>query len=354
MERSSKVLFVCYFLSLSLSRTQAALEKTVACPRYFLCDTGGRGLGDQLENYVFCSYCAKLLNATLVVNGFHEAPKKHHGSGMEYRDVALLLGIDFTLNKSTVEQHLDAVELSFPQVHSLHEEIVNGSRKSACNLLYTSHMKSCPGIRDRWCDFLPSYDSLKSTLWKLRRNHARQKCFDRGLGFKASSTVNIVWHVRAGDICLHCDDPQYYTSLYARLMTASPELLASHQLVFESQGTIDFLRNHDTFKHATFNSSPSVVESVCRFLTSDILITSGSSLPAFVAAFAPPWSPIVLEERRKEASVGDKMAHHFFNEDEAVLLEDGRPLLTDSEFSTVLESILGEKLWQREGRRPPS
>jgi hypothetical protein len=285
----------------------------------------------------------------MVVNGFHEAPKQHHGTAGEYRDVALLLGIDFTLNKSSIE-HLDAVALSFRQVHSLHEEIVNGSRKSACNVLYTSGLYSCPGVRDGWCDFLPSYDSLKSTLWKLRRNHARQKCFERGLGFKASSTVNIVWHVRAGDICLHCD-PQYYTSLYARLMTAAPELLAANQLAFESQGTIDFLRNHDTFRSAMFFSKSSVVESVCRFLTSDILITSGSSLPAFVAAFAPPWSPIVLEERRKEASVGSKMAHHFFNEDEAVLLEDGQPLLTDSEFSAVLDSVLSEERWQRGGQR---
>jgi hypothetical protein len=340
---SARFFLIISLSSLAICTQQLALS---ACPTYFLCNTGGAGLGDQLEHYVYCSYCAKLLNATIVLNGFTGGPIHHQGT-REYQIAASLLGIDFSVSKSIVE-HLDSVKLNFSQVLSLHHEIVNGSHKSACNILYLSDIYSCPGVEFGWCDFLPSYESLKSVIWKLRHNNAKQKCLDRGLGFKISSTINIVWHVRVGDICLRCDDPNYFISLYSTLMNASP-LFSSHQLVFESQGAVVSLEKHEIFKRSIFYSNSSLVETICRFLTADVVITSGSSLLPFVAAFAPPWSPIILEERRKEASVGREIPHHFFNADEAILLEDGRPLLPDDEFSAVLESILREKLWQRNG-----
>jgi hypothetical protein len=280
----------------------------VGCPIYFLCNTGHEGFGDQLEHYVYCSYCAKLLNATVVLDGFHGGPSHHHGTG-EYREVASLLGLglDFNLNWSFVE-HLDTVDLSFSQVHSLHDGIVNGSHEQACNILYKSDIQSCPELEIKWCDFMPTYASLKNVLWKLRHANARQKCFERRLGFELSAEVNIIWHVRVGDRCLHCDDPRYFTSLYERI---TPHIFSAHRLVFESQGPVGFLERHESFKSAIFYRNATLMDTVCRFLTSDILITSGSSLPAFVAAFSPPWSPIVLEERRKEASLDSNMAHHF-------------------------------------------
>jgi hypothetical protein len=222
-------------------------------------------------------------------------------------------------------------------------------------MVFVSDLNSCPEIeqpfKNTWCDFLPQYDSLKNVIWALRRGNARRKCLDRGLGFKPSSTVNIVWHVRVGDICLRCDDSDYYTSLYARMIRTARASLASHQLVFESQGAIDFLEKHILFKDAIFNTNSTLIDSICRFLTADVLITSGSSLPPFVAAFAPPWSPIVFEERRKEARLQSTMAHHYFKEDAAVLMEDGVPLLSDDELGAVLTSVLSKKRSRRFARR---
>ena len=333
----------CFALYLSFKPMSAS----ASCQNYFLCNTGGGGLGDQLEHYIYCLYCAKLLNASVVLNGFHGGPAIHQGTS-EYRDAATLLGIVSIVNTSYVE-HLNfrSLELSFPEILSLHNGVYNGSLNAACNIVYISDIYSCPDVRSRWCDFLPTYDSLKAVLWKLRHSQARQKCVDRGLGFNFSSVVNIVWHVRVGDICLHCNDLNYYSSLYSRLLTASSTLSTSHHLVFESQGKLEFLEQHEMFKWATFNYNSTLMETICRFLTSDVLITSGSSFPPFVAAFAPPWTPIVLEERRKEAPVGSSMAHHFFNEEEAVLLDDGEPLLSVDEFSAVFESVLNEKLFRQ-------
>lgn len=325
-------------VKLHLSFLFLNVARALACPVYLKCNTGGAGLGDQLEHYVYCLFCAKLLNASLLLEGFVRGPTFHHGSD-QYRDAAQLLGIEFLGGNST---GLPEVYLTMSNVLSLHEGTRNGSIASSCSIVYRSDISSCPDVGS-WCDFLPFYNSLSSVIWKLRRKHATQKCFERGLGLRKSSTkVNIVWHARVGDVCLHCD-AGYYTELYTLLLRASPAISSSHQLIFESQGELPFLHRLNLFENATFNSNSTILETICNFMTSDVLLTSGSSLSPFVAAFSLPWSPIVLEERRKEATRESKMAHHFFNSEQAILLEDGRPLKSEEEFSAILESILGQR-----------
>jgi hypothetical protein len=307
------------------------------CPRFFLCNTGSSGLGDQLEHYVYCLYVAKLLGATMIVNGFQQGPASHHGHG-EYRQVADLLGVDFGLTLQGVEaaHQLDRVDLTMPAALLLHAQLANGTQRPTCNTLFVSDLDGCPVIH--WCDAMPKYDSLKATLWFLRRNTARNACFDAGLGFPPAVAVNMVWHVRTGDICLRCNDVQYYTQLYTRLETV---IGARINLVFESQSEVEFLKREALFKDAVFISDATLMQTVCRFLTADVLITSGSALSAFTAAFAPPWSPIVIEERRKEApDRSSSVAHHFFDDEEAILLEDGQPLLSDFELASLFQSIL--------------
>ena len=338
------VLALCLMCSVNL--------QVLSCPVYFLCNTGPGGLGDQLEHYVYCLYCAKLLNATVIVDGFRKGPTQHLGTS-EYHKIARHLGIDFSLTKHGVEHNgqLFHSTLSFADVFSTHQQISNGSRTVPCNTLFQSDIYSCPGDSNGvgWCDFLPKYESLKSVLWTLRRNHARKDCFEsERRTAPALPYVRVVWHVRTGDVCLRCNQVDYFEYLYTLLLRMNVFQSYGHDLTFESQGRVDFLENHALFQNATFFHNSSLMDTVCRFLTADVLITSGSSLPVFIAAFAPPWAPIVLEERRKEAQLQSTMAHHFFNEEEAVLLEDGRPLISDVELSTLFENILGDRLTVRQ------
>jgi hypothetical protein len=59
----------------------------------------------------------------------------------------------------------------------------------------------------------------------------------------------------------------------------------------------------------------------------------------------------LFEERRKEARLQSTMAHHYFKEDAAVLMEDGVPLLSDDELGAVLTSVLSKKRSRRFARR---
>lgn len=95
------------------------------------------------------------------------------------------------------------------------------------------------------------------------------------------------------------------------------------------------------------HSTQSLLSTVCRFATADVLVASGSSLPPFVAAFLPPLSPLVVEERRKEAAtVNDtRFFHHFFRPHEALLIEDGDLVnMDEGEFAQWAESVLSDRL----------
>jgi hypothetical protein len=91
------------------------------------------------------------------------------------------------------------------------------------------------------------------------------------------------------------------------------------------------------FPSAHFRVGREIVDSVCSFLSADVLVTSGSSM-AVVAAFASHEDkPVIFEEVRKEArkeALGFKNGkvkvkrRYIFDVQRAVHLESGQALLS--------------------------
>jgi hypothetical protein len=98
-----------------------------------------------------------------------------------------------------------------------------------------------------------------------------------------------------------------------------------YNVTFVSQKNVDFLELLSLFpKSVVLYDNISLLETVCTFLTADILITSGSSFAPVTAAFGQPFRPIIFEERRKDVFENDSMFdHHYYSSKSAVLLEDG-------------------------------
>ena len=386
--------------TLLLAYTFLLVRPVSCCRRYLYCDTGRGGFGDQLEHYVHCLYCSTLLNATLVIDGFRFGPANHRGSS-EYRSAAVLLGVDFTINIKQVHAlSLNTTFIYFDEILSLSEDTEFLSGAKQCDVLFQTDICSCKdslqhvcefqpsyhslqaiaatigkklskkrckhsvaalqaclpvgdpeavaGLRDplhnTWCDFRPVYNSLQVVTATLRDNFAKQTCRSRRLGFAAKScSVKIVWHVRTGDICPRCGDSEYFKRLYTSLLKV-PQIRSNHELYIESQHPVTFLETLPLFRSAKFNSNSSLLQSVCKFLTADILLTTGSSFSPFVSAFAPAWSPILFEERRKEARRDSTFPHHFFNNDSAILLEDGVfKDFREDELAAFLEKALSNR-----------
>jgi hypothetical protein len=73
-------------------------------------------------------------------------------------------------------------------------------------------------------------------------------------------------------------------------------------------------------------------------MNADVLVSTGSSFAPLVVAFSPPWSPILIEERKKNSF------QHFYSNEEAILMENGEFQDSIDEMQGVFESLLSSKL----------
>jgi hypothetical protein len=291
-------------------------------------------LGDQLEHWAFCLHVAQMVNATLALMGGDAFSHSRHSGGEDYRLVADMLGIQFKYDETTAALAGPVRSMNYDKLVELYQR----GETLPCNSSVRAAIRSCGG--GKWCDNRPGIQTLSSVLWTMRRNHAREACHGLGLGTPRSpGVVNVLLHVRTGDICLRCKDVAYYERVvgFVQRAVASGAML---RIRFESEHRLPALRA--AFPTAEFTQS-SIMGAVCGFLTSDVLVTPGSSFSPYVAAFAPPWKPVVFEERRKEVGLMEQwlklpVSRHFFTEKEAVLMEDGVPMLDASELQALLRA----------------
>ena len=373
------------FCLATLAAVALAQPAATPCTRSLRCGTGGAGFGDQLEHYTYCVYAAQLLNATLELapDALARGPGRHC-CAEEYADAAALLGLttpavatggSVLLGTAPPQQPGGATSVSWAQARALAASWANGSAVPPCGVAYESSLQSCPEAPGRynWCPLTPGYDAMATARPRLQAlaAGAAQRCAARGLSVRTgadnAATPVIVLHVRTGDVCLRCEDGgAYFATLLARLLAASPTLANRHRLVVHSQKPLDFLGDaaRIAFANATIAINATLPATVCAFLTADVLIATGSSLPYAVAAFAPRWAPLVVEERRKDAtprygprnvSSFPPFAAHVFGGEEAVLLNDGVPELDDVALGARLEAALEQQRRARgvNGTAPP-
>lgn len=272
------ILLLLSLIALSLPQVTQALD--TACPRFVNCDTGNGGLGDQLEHYIFCLQRALALNAIVIMDKVSFNISVHNPQ--HYLEAAELLGVPLP----------GAVNIS-----------------SSCKALETPDMYSCRG----WCHNVANVPILTPALLALtRKSHAREKCSKKH-PLPKSDGLNIVIHVRNGDICLHCHDVAYMKNI---LSIFSP---IRTRIFFESEKHLpEFER---AFPKAFFNHTKNILEAICLMANADVLVTTGSSFPAMVAAFVE--GLVVFEEVRKEVATARHAPQHFFGKEDAVLLVNG-------------------------------
>lgn len=311
------------------------------CPVFVIAHTGTSGFGDQLDKYIFYLNVAKILRATIVHKDNFAAGPSHHLSSSEYNSLAHFLDIPFKNTESAVTErfHPKRLQLTFPTVWKKYH--INKDNALPCGTIVDTDIYSCGD----WCPYSAPqyYNFLRDVIWILRDNSVPAKCKKGGLRVRtpAQSIISIFWHVRTGDMCPLCSSPTYFSSLATKISDAvGPN--ASLEFSFSSQGksdVLDFLI--PSFPSALLLTNLTLIEFSCRVFAADIFITGGSSL-ALIAAFAPPFSPIILEEKDK-LFVGKEYnprttSPYRFSQDLAILLDHGRPLISKRIFSVILQT----------------
>ena len=178
---------------------------------------GYGGFGDQFERYAHLLNIARLLKATAVTTFTNSGQVGSH----EYIKLARVMNINMDLQneytKYNISQNFSFRSLD--EVMKIHTEIqLNGgsSPRLPCHSVVHVNMYDCSGT---WCSFM--LKEIHEVKWILKNNSFVSYCAKNKLGFKRErGKVNVLWHVRNGDLCIRCKDPRYFDPLLQLIRTA--------------------------------------------------------------------------------------------------------------------------------------
>jgi hypothetical protein len=329
-------------MSLYLSSKHAAVDDWYVstrvdetCPRFVYIETLKNGLGDQLERLfvgLALIYSYPTLNLTMVIEDGFAQKSVHYDHG--YSNIMYdVLGLSTDLNRlSAVRQKYHPREVSIGY-HNEYGAYMRRERDLAgsfpCNTMQVLDVyDSCQS----WCPFFFSGE-MQTVLKPLLRKSLRNKstCFKQHGRFNHvlnHTQLNIVWHIRSGDVCHHCDQGRYYTGIYEFIIssfTNSSLPIPKHQNVVVHQS--QFSPNIPTlFADVPFLvpfSPDNLTDVICTFLNADVLIATGSSLPSMIAWFTDEQQPLLFEDVRYDAVAQKARYMHGNVQQDSIHMHDG-------------------------------
>ena len=317
-----------------------------ACPKFVSTPIEHGGLGDQLERFVFSLHVATLLNASVLNDGFGR--QSEHYTILErysqpYQNVFRSL---FGLRILSVH---DVMSTYKPRTVILNYSAASKTGfYGPCNTHYIVSIWSCAHVRgdrggqvDKWCPHTPGLASLavESVRWQLRYSYLFENCAARVLEssrWGKPNSVNVVWHVRTGDLCMHCADASYFV----RVLNLIKQVVRGCRinLMVISQDRLQVISDLG-LQHIVGLLLPDTFEAI---LTSDFLVTTGSTLPIMIAAFSHPFNFVVLEESKHDAPYGST---HVFSSAFTVPMSNGTLLnaVDNNRMRSILLSSLHNK-----------
>lgn len=316
------------------SRVLARYNKD--CPRFLLTDIGHQGLGDQLDHYFYGLYWSTKLKIDLLArlsrgNNSHES--KPGGHVQILKTILGIKGLSYDWSIDTLQRQ---IPLRFIHYNYQQLENIKSITSIPCGTIITAQIDGCGKTGDKWC-WLNYQTHYSKIIWQLRSHHSKENCIALNLGFSIPEThtriLNIIIHLRNGDICLHCslDYFRKILKIVEEVLPATQKKALFIDAAFEMPDEIrQFLWDNDV---NTFIGS-SLSDTVCRFLTADILISTGSSFPVTVSMFGLPWTPIVIEEEDK---FGNNRYH--YSADSALLMKNGERVSSYDDLFNIVQSV---------------
>lgn len=297
-----------------------------SCPRLIVSDLRGSGVGDRLEHYFYALYWSTVLETDLLLHPFvyyHEYFEVMH-------DILGIKRINRYYNVDLAKSTLNMTDLAMDKAEL---ERLHSIDNIPCHTLLHVSIEDCPG---NWCFFTSAEYSkiFPKIVWGLRKARAASKCTDAGFSMTEGSSekpVNVLVHVRTGDICVKCS-VEYFSKI---LLLLNKYFGSKYRLHIETPSDLkDDIDELFRLNDAKVIVGAPLIQTVCRMLTTDVLIATGSSLAFTIGLFGQPWHPLIFEEVRKD--IGD----HFFAKDVAIHLHDGIPVHSEQEIVDITENFL--------------
>ena len=332
------------------------------CPLFVISRLGLKGFGDRLEHLIYYMNIARRLQATLIIESsskdifsyWQQQDPPHDGASEYLTIMAEFLGVNFSSNLSIIPSLLPSRRINYDDLHRL----VTKPNTVKCHTVFESSIESCGPGSHLWCfryhALTDVVRSIMSTNGSTSGNRVpARKCHEKKKGFSAESkTINIAMHIRNGDICVNfCDEIWHFRMLLDSVLKPlglhqqDPALYRKVSIYVDSN--LKLVEHKKKFPLIQFMSRESEGNSfehmICRFVTADIYVGSGSSILA-MAAFLPVNHPVIFEQTRKTPKKKTDMAmKYLFPVNESIRTKSGKLVTPLSEAIDVLKMSLGSK-----------
>lgn len=239
------------------------------------------GLGHQLSELVFAAYLSRRFEAAMKFPRFDtDLISTHHND--DYSFVQDFLG----LNMFTSNSDLNTSALMHAQLTDLSNQ--------ECNVVFKGAWNGCEENSTCFHSFLV-HSAFRQLAPCFRSASIRNGSWKSASPFpERASGIHIVWHIRVGDVELHPAGDIFYKNLFDDLFSALHTtkvvlyFIAEWRVLKaeERQAYEDYLNNLIFGRWRTIFISLSIHETLAYMMHADVLIGSGSSLPAVAALFS--------------------------------------------------------------------
>jgi hypothetical protein len=285
--------------------------KNATCPKFICVDVKKQGLGDMLSRIFSGMASAYLSHTTLIFLSDSWTGSVHYSKGYHHvfeNELGVPMS-KFLLLKDAVKQFNPSIlsGVLFPDKSIFDPTFANSM---PCNsVIHMADLNTCTvaGVQNAWC-FSYITSSIQSIIRPffdesilMREAKALERIIVYPEYFKLSH-LNVVWHVRTGDLCLRCTNATFYENIERYLSSAIGKLPRKNIVVHEAEkGTAKVPKLFENIPNTVFHINDDISLAVQMFLNCDILITTGSSFVNHVALFTPLFRPIVLQASDKDA-----------------------------------------------------
>jgi hypothetical protein len=303
------------------------VDDVSSCPRFArLRHTLCAGLGHKITEIVFGMVFAQETHSSFVFDDNVWSHVGDHGSYEWLTDVLPFQDSEVTLsgfnnyNKKRINAGYDGVEVINGRWSELLEQSVHGNR--SCGVFYETELTQCCDEEEICVCTMSKIDGFERFKWRLRevflhtKSKPKQQLDDFIVSKNISQenivkiethSINIVWHVRGGDIVLNANK-EYFDRLASQIASVLTEAKLSAQIFFFGEdvlGIFPFLPQvcQMFFPGKCFyTENVDVKDTFYHMVKSDMLVTSGSSFAAVAALFRI--DGVVLSAFPKEGLVG--------------------------------------------------
>ena len=336
------------------------------CPRFIYVRLGTDGMGDQVERISLGLALAAKYEGFTIVTDVELGRYSKHDKGHVYAHIYHnILGLPQFKVLSSISKSSNGVKLKKRLLQQTeYADYLTGAKdmgkEEKCHVvLDVDVFDMCRGT---WCPFILGWDAenVAKPIYQasFELSHGRAKCINATnpvttkqhndgmvLAAPLPNAIQVVWHVRMSVlstdlnyiVCRTCKST-YFAEIMTNVLSKAnkkdgsssrPQRPLFHTIVSNAQVKVDGNSDPTSQFDAAFGEgnyrymSGDMLKEVCKILSADVVVVTGSTFPSALLQFAKRDKPILLEEQRHNRNIAKQVNKWFTSPENALHLMNG-------------------------------